>query len=288
MMLRSPLPIVPRRTEEDQVDYENADLTTEGLRPSEDLEEKLFGWPEDDFSPDNCVTAKFAVEPYKQKSAGEFAVDFALPKVGGGIVCLKNLLSEKPVLVTSVALSCPHCMAWSGAMKSFAEAHPEIHCVAVAVMQPHPQAPEKSFENGKVWDMMYSNGVQQHRTVADRMKFSANVIQKELGDQWTVLADDLDSKMNPYWSTYGPAPRAGYIIHTTGLIVYSMLWWEPPRAEAGLKAYLDHTASLSKEPAVASDTPTPTTEAPTPEAPQTEPPEADPAPADDEQKETTD
>ena len=56
---------------------------------------------------------------------------------------------------------------------------------------------------------------------------------------WTVVADDLSpDRVNPFWSTYGPAPRAAYLVDVSGKIVHSQLWWEPDRSRRALDTLL--------------------------------------------------
>ena len=56
---------------------------------------------------------------------------------------------------------------------------------------------------------------------------------------WTVVADDLaDGRVNPFWSTYGPAPRGAWLIDVSGTVVHAQLWWEPDRTAAALDRHL--------------------------------------------------
>ncbi|MEO1460594.1 MAG: hypothetical protein AAFV49_23980, partial [Pseudomonadota bacterium] len=133
-LLRSFVPMVPHREEEDQVDYATKNLDDGALRPETELAEKLFGWPERDFSKENSVRGVFGREPVKQMAAGANAIDFTLPRAPDGVsVSLGALLQDKPVALCAVGLSCPHCMAWSDAMNDFHATYGErFHCVAVS------------------------------------------------------------------------------------------------------------------------------------------------------------
>ncbi|KAJ8602817.1 hypothetical protein CTAYLR_002597 [Chrysophaeum taylorii] len=227
--LRSPLSPVPRRGEEDAVSPGDAKL-----RPETDLSEKLFGWPDIDFAPDNCVISKFGHEPHKQKAAGDVGIDFSLPTTTGTSVRLSELLKKGPVLMCAVAPSCPHCVAYASDMETFAKEVP-ITCLAVTVMSPHPEN-EMCFETGKKWEVPHSKGVSQAKTLEERLRWAELI--KEKMPSWVVVADDLSDKINPWWSTYGPAPRCAYLVHATGLICHSWLWWEPDQVRTAVQAYL--------------------------------------------------
>jgi len=247
MLLRSRwVSVVPRRGEEEVVDYSKTNLGGPSvLKPESELRSKLFDWPDVAFSEANCVASMFKAEPFKQLTAGDFGVDFTLADGHGTNHRLSNLLREKPVIIASVTLSCPHCSAHASAMANFAESYSQFHCVAVYVPQPHPERPETSFENGKIWEMPYSKGVKQERSLEER-RASVLILQKELGSRWLVLADDLRAtRVNPFWSTYGPAPRCSYLLDTSGLICHAQLWWEPPRAKKAADAYLKAAANAT-------------------------------------------
>mmetsp|Transcript_1725 Transcript_1725/g.2285 ORF Transcript_1725/g.2285 Transcript_1725/m.2285 type:complete len:335 (+) Transcript_1725:186-1190(+) len=257
---------LPRKLEEESIMYGSTVLggSCSVLRPESKLKEKLFNWPDSNFSNENCVLAKFGFEPYKQMEAGDAAIEFNLVKISSSLKLenfdtiknnrqrLSDLLKKgRPVLLCAVATSCPACMAFSSEMESFARDYPQILCVGITVMQPHPEAPEKSFENGTIWEMSYSRGVSQPRTLEGRIEI-AQIIQRKL-PSWLILADDLPSiheeeedairreketKINPFWSTYGPAPRCAYLLDDSGLIVHSQLWWNSDRTRKAADAYL--------------------------------------------------
>ena len=82
-----------------------------------------------------------------------------------------------------------------------------------------------------------SDGVAQPATAEARLGEARFIAQKLPG--WTVVADDLaPQRVNPFWSTYGPAPRAAWLIDVSGKIVHSQLWWEPERTRAAVDRLL--------------------------------------------------
>lgn len=234
-LVHGPLSPVPRRTEEAEA-YDDLGAPLSVLRDEQELATKLFGWPDEKLSPSNCCVAKFGHEPHMQLNAGDAAVDFSL-----GTFRLRDALaSGLPVMVTGGARSCPHCVAFAADMEAFAREYAgKCVFVCVAVMQPHPAAPEICFETGEVWAMpgSLSAGVGQPATVEARaaeVEFLAAKLPS-----WTCVADDLaPDRVNPFWSTYGPAPRAGYLIDVSGRIAHSQLWWEPERSRRALDALL--------------------------------------------------
>ena len=234
--VHGPLSPVPRRTEESESYDEALGAPLSVLRDESELATKLFGWPDTALSPSNCVVAKFGTEPYMQLGAGTAAIDFTL----SSFRLRDALASGVPVMVTSGARSCPHCLAFSVEMETFAAEYAgKCVFVCVAIMQPHPSAPEVCFETGKVWSMpgSISEGVSQPSTVEARAA-EAKFLAEKL-PSWTVVADDLSpDRVNPFWSTYGPAPRAAYLVDVSGKIVHSQLWWEPDRSRRALDTLL--------------------------------------------------
>lgn len=239
--LKGVLSPIPRRSEEDEMpDDATFGAPNSALRPESELASGLFGWPKEALSPTNCVKAKWGTEPYMQARAGSDAVDFTLATSDNTPFNLKKALAlGRPVMVATGARSCPHCLAYSAEMEAVAAAYAgKVTFVCVAIMQPHPAAPSVCFETGEVWEMPagISEGIAQPATVADRAK-EAEWLAAKL-PSWTCVADDLGDRPNCFWSTYGPAPRAAWLIDASGKIAHSQLWWEPTRTTRALDRHL--------------------------------------------------
>ena len=115
--------------------------------------DRLFGWPEKEFSPENCVLSKYGEEPWILMNAGDDAVDFTLQSASDEQINLGNLLKTKPVCITIRMCTCPHFQATAKKMQEKAERYKEnFHFILINSMQPHPQKPFKSAETGKVSD----------------------------------------------------------------------------------------------------------------------------------------
>mmetsp|Transcript_27454 Transcript_27454/g.35992 ORF Transcript_27454/g.35992 Transcript_27454/m.35992 type:complete len:331 (-) Transcript_27454:381-1373(-) len=206
------------------------------LLPQSKLQQGMLSWPQKEFSDKLCVEAKFGAKVYKSLVAGHRAIDFNLLDTKGNAVTLSSLLKTKPVLLTSGQISCPHFQQSVSAMNEFGRRYgPAVHLVCVSSMQPFPAHPDSSYISGKAWETTHTQlcGAQP-RNYEDRVNL-ANKVKKQLAG-WTVLVDDLPNTrtskpdlgehlVNPYWSTYGPAERATYLIDQSGLIAASQLWF---------------------------------------------------------------
>jgi len=200
------------------------------LLPESDLRQGLLGWPSKKISSSSSVESRFGTRPFKQLQAGHRAIEFTLLDTKGVSVSLASLLDTKPVVLTSAQNSCPHFQSTISAMNDIVRRCGHVaHFICVNTMQPFPAHPDPSPETGKVWETRFSRETgPQPVSYQARLNLACQV-QKKLPN-WTVLVDDIPStdrdRTNPWWSTYGPASRATYVIDRCGLIFTSQLWFD--------------------------------------------------------------
>jgi hypothetical protein len=205
------------------------------LRPSEELLSGRYGWPEADFSPKNSVIGEFGTEPYLSLTAGDPAVDFCLEDEHGEPCHLAELLESKPVVLTFGMYTCPAYQISKASesllVQSFFE---QIHFLHLYTLEPHPKG-SNAPDVGKPWELKYSTFPQP--STLDARKEMRQRILADHPDCQRVLLDSFDPEglVNPIWSTYGPAPRPGFLIRKDGLIDTSQLWFSAGHMEAAIR-----------------------------------------------------
>ncbi len=204
------------------------------LRPSSELTSKLFGWPDREFTAENSVLGEFGSEPWLSLRAGDAAVDFTLIDEHGQPCHLGALLLSRPVVLTFGMYTCPAYQLSRAAevalVHRFAD---EVHFVHLYTLEPHPKG-SNAPDVGRPWELRYST-VPQACTLSDRVERRALILGNHPDCQRVVL-DDLhpDGLTNPVWSTYGPAPRPGFLIRQDGLIDTSQLWFNAAHMRGAL------------------------------------------------------
>ena len=82
----------------------------EGLRPESELSSNCFNFPQDNFTPDNCIVAiNNGNTPYLPMNAGDDAIDFTLHDLDGEAWNLGETLKATgmPVVMVWGMLTCP-------------------------------------------------------------------------------------------------------------------------------------------------------------------------------------
>jgi len=209
------------------------------LRPETELQGRQFGWPEHDFALDNCVRAEFGVEPWIHLLAGDAAVDFTLEDIRGGTVRLGDLLRERPVVLTYGMYSCPAYQISKTAEARLARQYGDrVSFVHVYSVDPHPKI-DNAPDIGRPWQLIPYSRHRQARTVEGRRELCAEIADNHPICQHVVMDDlDLDGRVNPVWSTYGPAPRPAFLIRQDGLIHTSQLWFTASKLTAAIDALI--------------------------------------------------
>lgn len=208
------------------------------LRPSTELVSARYGWPQVDFSPQNSVIGEFGTEPYLSLRAGDSAVDFCLEDEHGQPCQLSELLQARPVVLTFGMVTCPAYQvskaSESDLVLRFSE---QVHFLHLYTLEPHPKG-SNAPDVGKPWELMYSNFSQAY-TAEGRSALREKILSDH-PDCQRILLDSLDPTelVNPVWSTYGPAPRPGFLIRRDGLIDTSQLWFAAGHMAAALNRLL--------------------------------------------------
>lgn len=85
-------------------------VMAEGLRPESELSSNCFNFPEEIFTPDNCIVAiNNGNTPYLPMAVGDDAIDFTLHDLDGNAWKLGETLEAtgKPVVMVWGMLTCP-------------------------------------------------------------------------------------------------------------------------------------------------------------------------------------
>ena len=208
------------------------------LQPATALRTGRYGWPAREFTEDNSVLGEFGSEPWISLKAGDAAVDFTLPDEHDRPCSLSALLETRPVVLTFGMYTCPAYQISKAAeialVHRFAE---DAHFLHLYSLEPHPKG-SPAPDTGKPWELRYSTHPQAY-TRAERARMRA-VIVPDHPDCQRILLDALDPEglINPVWSTYGPAPRPGFLIRQDGIIDTSQLWFAAGHMEAALRRLL--------------------------------------------------
>lgn len=99
-----------------------------------------------------------------------------------------------------------------------------VRFVHVYVVEPHPMAPDPSPYRGDVWEADYSQRAQP-RAYGERVALAKEVAMLLEGNQ-LMLVDDLtpETRDNPLWCSYGPAPNSAYLIGQDGELQVVQRW----------------------------------------------------------------
>jgi hypothetical protein len=113
-----------------------------------------------------------------------------------------------------------------------------VHFVHVYVIEPHPLDPDPSPYQGEVWEALYSHR-SQPKTYDGRVAL-AREIEALLERSQLMLVDELtpESRNNPLWCSYGPAPNSGYLIDQTGELRVVNIWIDVSEMEETIDAIL--------------------------------------------------
>lgn len=208
------------------------------LRNSGELTSGRYGWPHDPFDEQNCVLGEFGSEPYLSLKAGDCAVDFSLIDENGAACRLGDLLITRPVVLTFGMITCPaYQLSKTAEAELVTRLHPHFHFVHVYTLEPHPKG-SPAPDIGKPWELMYSHYPQAY-TIEERDKLREKILNDHPECQRILLDDlDTDTLVNPVWSTYGPAPRPGFLIRRDGIIDTSQLWFNAAHLEAAARRLL--------------------------------------------------
>ncbi len=204
------------------------------LRPADDLVPSRYGWPAQDFSEENSVKGEFGTEPWLSLRAGDSAVDFTLSDQHGHACHLGTLLATKPVVLTFGMYTCPAYQMSKQAECELASTYADqVHFLHLYTLEPHPKG-SNAPDIGAPWELHYST-YPQPESHAERIAMRALILADHPPTQH-VLLDDLSPghRVNPVWSTYGPAPRPGFLIRQDGLIDTSQLWFNASHLEGAI------------------------------------------------------
>lgn len=113
-----------------------------------------------------------------------------------------------------------------------------VHFVHVYVVEPHPLDPDPSPYRGEVWELNYSQRSQPKSY--DARVALAQEIEALLEGNQLMLVDELmpESRNNPLWCSYGPAPNSGYLIDRTGKLRVVNTWIDLSEMEETIDAIL--------------------------------------------------
>jgi hypothetical protein len=104
------------------------------------------------------------------------------------------------------------------------------------VVEPHPLDPDPSPYRGEVWETTYSER-SQPKTYDARVGLAREIEALLEGNQ-LMLVDELtpESRNNPLWCSYGPAPNSGYLIDQTGELRVVNTWIDLSEMERTIDA----------------------------------------------------
>jgi hypothetical protein len=113
-----------------------------------------------------------------------------------------------------------------------------VHLVHIYVVEPHPLDPDPSPYRGEVWETTYSERSQPKSY--DARVALAREIEALLEGNQLMLVDELtpESRNNPLWCSYGPAPNSGYLIDQTGKLREVHTWIHVLQMEWAIDALL--------------------------------------------------
>lgn len=208
------------------------------LRPATELRSKRYGWPDEAFTLENSVMGEFKTEPWLSLRSGDPAVDFTLIDEHGEPCHLAELLESRPVMLTFGMYTCPaYQTSKASEVRLVNRFSDDVHFLHLYSLEPHPKG-SNAPDVGKPWELMYSTHPQAC-TLADRDAMRSLILANH-PDCQRILLDDLDPDglVNPVWSTYGPAPRPGFLIRQDGIIDTSQLWFSAGHMEAAIRQLL--------------------------------------------------
>jgi hypothetical protein len=177
---------------------------------------------------------------------GDPAIDFTLEDPTGVRYRLSDLLGKKPILLVLGSLTCdlyrrsaPLLTALAHRAFDQSQTYAEVvHFVTVYVVEPHPQSPDPSPYTGEVWENVFS-AYRQPRTRDERAALASEA-QASAGGGQRMLVDELtpDSRDNPVWCTYGPAPNPAYLIAPDGIVVAAQMRLDVSEMKASVEELL--------------------------------------------------
>ena len=215
------------------------DLPCARLKPLSDLKSQAFGWPIQNFSPENSVKGKYGTEPWLSLVAGDMAVDFILKDENGNPHQLSELLKTAPVVLTFGMYTCPaYQISRLEEAKLVKQFHKSIHFVHIYTIEPHPKS-SCSPDTGKPWELPPYSKYHQAYNYEDRLN-TCKLILSNHPECQKILIDSFDETglINPVWSTYGPAPRAAFLIRPDGIIDTSQLWFSTTHLSSAIHQLL--------------------------------------------------
>jgi hypothetical protein len=162
-------------------------------------------------------------------AAGTLVPDFTLYNVSGNPTTLSTTLNQgKPVLLVSVALSCPssrHSIPY--VLDSITAVYGnQLNILLIYIVEPHPIYPDVSPYTEFVWEIPSnvddSACVHQETTYLAR-KQECTILMNRFNITVPVL---VDGTSNEYWSTFGPAPNKAYLLTPAGIVYQQYGWFD--------------------------------------------------------------
>lgn len=172
--------------------------------------------------------ASISQPPVIEPKAGHSAVDFALENLEGKSLSLKEMLSDKPVVIVSASASCPIyrnvMFQVENLRKKYAE---KIKVLLIYTLEAHPAIdPSPYTENGSgQWTLAVNVKdrilVRQTSNYAARKQNALALAERYSLDRSAILVDDRD---NPFWQNYGKFPNSLFLIDRSGKVYFSEAW----------------------------------------------------------------
>ncbi|CAM9479034.1 unnamed protein product [Choristocarpus tenellus] len=222
------------------------------LRPQSELQSNCFNFPEDNFSPSNCVKCEYGTSPYFPLRVGDRAIDFTLHDLTGQPWNLAEALSEgKPVVLIWGMFTCPAYQGlgteppfdkssyWleSDTVELYKDRATFVHLYGA---EPHPMIPDTNFDSGRLLPLYWSV-IRQPLTYDGRLEMARRTLDLTHPNQVLLpdylLGNPYSELVQPVWCTYAMGARTATIVGEDGRIEYQRDWLQTERLQQAIDAY---------------------------------------------------
>jgi len=172
--------------------------------------------------------ASISHPPLIEPKAGHLAVDFNLENLDGKSISLKELSSEKPIVMISASASCPIYRNVMFQVENLRKKYSDkIKVLLIYTLEAHPAIdPSPYTENGSgQWTLAVNVKerilVRQTSDYTARKQNAVAMAERYSLDSSSIFVDDIN---NSFWQNYGKFPNSLFLVDRSGKVYFSEAW----------------------------------------------------------------
>jgi hypothetical protein len=172
--------------------------------------------------------ASISHPPVIEPKAGQPAIDFTLDSLDGKSISLKEISSDKPIVIISASASCPIyrnvMFQVENLRKKYAD---KIKVLLIYTLEAHPAIDPSPYTENALGQWTLAVNVQDRILVRQPLDYAARQqIALAMADRYqldrsSILVDDKD---NSFWQSYGKFPNSLFLIDRMRKVYFSEAW----------------------------------------------------------------